>query len=235
MVDWAERVIYLSPITSNTLRVTSHVCGQPTIARSVADFSFCTALRYRSTERSGDYLFLLVESVASLSNGILLVAESRVARSQRAGSTLVFESKRFGELSPVLVSEAPGGLSNESCRGSGCLMRESTAGRLVTLCTHRRRQHPPAALCPALRNLLSCLIAPPLTRGGSDRITFQSLTKCREFTYVLILFSIPNSMNDFRIENDHISETSCMSELSSIQLVSVCHCNEFILNVFDCF
>ena len=80
-----------------------------------------------------------------------------------------------------------------------------------------------------------CLIAPPLTRGGSDRITFQSLTKCREFTYVLIVFSTSSLTTKLRVEFDVISETFRMSELSSIQLVSVCHCNEFILNVFDCF
>ena len=87
---------------------------------------------------------------------------------------------------------------------------------------------------PALCNRVSCLIAPPLTRGGSDRITFQSLTKCREFTYVLIIFSKARLTNVLIVENDVISETSCMSELSSIQLVSVCHCINLILNEIQC-
>ena len=51
----------------------------------------------------------------------------------------------------------------------------------------------------------------------------------------MIVFSIPRLTNICRVEFDVISETFRMPELSSIQLVKVCHCNEFILNVFDCF
>ena len=51
----------------------------------------------------------------------------------------------------------------------------------------------------------------------------------------MIVFSIPRLTNICRVEFDVISDTSCKCELSSIQLVNVCHCTRFDLIEFECF
>ena len=104
-------------------------------------------------------------------------------RSLLAVSEQVVESKRFGELIPACCTEASGELSIPSRRVSALSMLDCTVGRPVSRCT--LAWHHDGS---TLRKCLSCRIAPPSTRGGSDPITFPYLSKNRDSLMISFSF-----------------------------------------------
>ena len=165
--------------------VTSRVCGHPTYARSVADCLVFVPAAYPDTTRFSIHPSLsgiLLVAIASLLGPWLRTAARRRKRfTERLCVYLsIREAQRFaaGELTVTFVARR------------FCL-HESTAGRLVTwrsrACHTIRSYLSGAHACPFLCNALSNrVIAAPLTRGGSDPITFRSLSKHRDFTVFLI-------------------------------------------------